>query len=295
MKHILIVSDVAANLECAAKVLKDTYEVTVVSSGKQALAFLREKRIPDLILLDSHMSEMDGYEVMERLKEDDELKDIPVIFLISGADKKSEIKGLKMGAMDCIRVPFDPKEVRIQISKILQMTESRRAKPDADNRDSFTDLFNKKYMENMLNETDNRGAKGVFLLLDIDNLKKVNDTFGHDTGDEVLLGFVKVLNEEIGKEGVVCRIGGDEFAVYIPGKYDKEKLKKMVRRLIELTEYETNGRLSEACDFRISVSVGIAEKPEDGNCFIELCSAADKALYYVKQKGKRSFHFFHDR
>lgn len=295
MKHILIVDDVAADLECAAKVLKDTYEVTVVSSGKQALAFLREKRIPDLILLDSHMSEMDGYEVMERLKEDDELKDIPVVFLISGVDKKSEIKGLKMGAMDCIRVPFEEEEARIQISKILHMTESRRVKPDADNRDSFTDLFNKKYMENMLNETDNRGAKGVFLLLDIDNLKKVNDTFGHDTGDEVLLGFVKVLNEEIGKEGVVCRIGGDEFAVYIPGKYDKEKLKKMIRRLIELTEHETNGRLLESCDFRISVSVGIAEKPEDGNCFTELYSAADKALYYVKQKGKRSFHFFHDR
>lgn len=295
MKHILIVDDVAADLECAVEVLKDTYEVTAVSSGKQALAFLREKRIPDLILLDSHMSEMDGYEVMERLKEDDELKDIPVVFLISGVDKKSEIKGLKMGAMDCIRVPFEEEEVRIQISKILHMTGSRRVKPDADNRDSFTDLFNKKYMENMLNETDNRGVKGVFLLLDIDNLKKVNDTFGHDTGDEVLLGFVKVLNEEIGKEGVVCRIGGDEFAVYIPEKYDKKKLKKMVRRLIELTEYETNGRLLESCDFRISVSVGIAEKPEDGNCFTELYSAADKALYYVKQKGKRSFHFFHDR
>lgn len=294
MKHILIVDDVAANLKCVEEVLKDTYEVTAVKSGKQALALLRE-RIPDLILLDSHMPEMDGYEVMERLKEDDELKDIPVVFLISGADKKSEIKGLKMGAMDSIRVPFEPEEVRIQISKILQMTGSRRVNPDADNRDSFTDLFNKKYMENMLNETDNRGAKGVFLLLDIDNLKKVNDIFGHDTGDEVLLGFVKVLNEEIGKKGVVCRIGGDEFAVYIPGKYDKEKLKKMVRRLIELTEYETNGRLLESCDFRISVSVGIAEKPEDGNCFIELYSAADKALYYVKQKGKRSFHFFHDR
>lgn len=293
MKHILIVDDVATNLKCAAEVLKDTYEVITARSGKQALALLK-KRIPDLILLDSHMPEMDGFEFMERLKEDDELKDIPVVFLIAGADKKSEIKGLKMGALDCIRVPFEPEDMCSRISRILQMTERRKVLPDMSSRDSFTDLFNRKYMENMLNETDNRDAKGIFLLLDIDNLKKVNDTFGHETGNEVLLNFVRVLNEEAGKEGTICRIGGDEFAVYIPRKYDKESLKKIIRRLIAVTEYETNGQLSKSCDFRISVSIGIAEKPEDGNCFIELYSAADKALYYVKQNGKRSFHFFHD-
>ena len=92
----------------------------------------------------------------------------------------------------------------------------------------------------------------------------------------------------------MCRLGGDEFAIYIPKQYEKETLKKIVRRLIAVIEFEVNELLTESCGFKVSVSIGIAEKPEDGSSFRELYSAADKALYYVKQNGKRGFHFFRD-
>ena len=105
MKHIFMVDDEISNLKCAAQILNDSYEVTTTQSGKQGLQLL-EKKIPDLILLDINMPEMSGYEVMEALKKNQILKDIPVIFLSSHMDGESEIKGLKMGAMDCIRKPF---------------------------------------------------------------------------------------------------------------------------------------------------------------------------------------------
>ena len=129
MKHILIVDDVTTNLKCAVEVLKDSYEVTTAKSGSQALDLLKE-RVPDLILLDVDMPGMSGYEVMERLNQEDTFKDIPVVFLTAGADKESEIKGLKMGAMDIIRKPFEPEIMRGRIDKILKMTGRRKELSD---------------------------------------------------------------------------------------------------------------------------------------------------------------------
>lgn len=293
MKHILIVDDMADELKYAEGVLKDIYEVFMAESGKQALQFLKEKT-PDLILLDVDMPDMNGYEVMERLMLDENLNGIPVVFLIEGSDNEGEIKGLKMGAMDFIRKPFEPEIMRSRIDKILQITEQNRILQDIARKDGLTDLLNRRYMEKLLDQTDNREVKGFFLLLDLDNFKLVNDTFGHVVGDEVLVKFAEVLKEEVDREGSVCRLGGDEFAIYIPRQYDKEVLKKIVRRMIAVIEFEVNELLSESCGFKVSVSIGIAEKPEDGNSFMELYSAADKALYYVKQNGKRGFHFYRD-
>ncbi len=293
MKHILVVDDVISDLKCAEEILSDFYQVTTVDSGEKALLFL-EENIPDLILLDIDMSGMNGYEVMEQLKQDEVFSEIPVVFLINGADRESEIKGLKMGAMDFVKKPFEPELMRSRIDKILKLTEQNKILQDIARKDGLTDLLNRRYMEKLLNQTDNREEKGLFLLLDLDNFKLVNDTFGHAVGDEVLIKFAGVLKEEIDKTGSVCRLGGDEFAIYIPKAYEKEELKKIVRRMIAVIEFEVNELLSESCGFKVSVSIGIAEKPEDGSSFMELYSAADKALYYVKQNGKRGFHFYGD-
>ncbi|MDD6491922.1 MAG: diguanylate cyclase [Firmicutes bacterium] len=293
MKHILIVDDVTTNLKCAVEVLKDTYEVSTAKSGKCALDLLK-KSIPDLILLDVDMPDMNGYEVMERLSMEEQLKDIPVIFLTTGSDRESEIKGLKMGAMDIVRKPFEPEIMCSRISKILQMTEQRKELLDIAQKDGLTDLLNRRYMEKLLNQTDTRERKGFFFLLDLDNFKMINDTFGHVVGDDVLISFARVLKEEVSSAGTVCRLGGDEFAVYISEENRKEEITQIARRMIAGIEFEINELLPEACDFKVSVSVGIAEKPLDGNSFIELYAAADKALYYVKQNGKRGYHFYRD-
>jgi len=292
MKHILMVDDVATNLKCAAEVLKDSYDITTARSGKQALLIVKEY-VPDLILLDINMPEMDGYEVMEKLKENPDTKDIPIIFLTAETDQASEVKGLKMGAMDFIRKPFEPEVMRSRIDKILQMTDQKRELADIARKDGLTDLLNRRYLENMLDKADTSAVQGYFLLLDLDNFKLVNDNFGHMIGDEVLIKFSKVLKEEVEDKDAVCRVGGDEFVVFISGENSDDKIKSIARRLIAGIEFEVNDLISDACDFKLSVSVGIAEKPVDGKTFQELYSAADKALYYVKQNGKRGYHFYH--
>ncbi|EOS78573.1 diguanylate cyclase (GGDEF) domain-containing protein [Lachnospiraceae bacterium 10-1] len=293
MKHILVVDDVINDLKCAEEILRDIYQVTTVDTGEKALLFL-EENMPDLILLDVDMPAMNGYEVMEQLKQDEVFSGIPVVFFIEGSDRENEIRCLKMGAMDFIKKPFEPELMLSRIGRILKLTEQNKILQDIARKDGLTDLLNRRYMEKLLNQTDNREEKGFFLLLDLDNFKLVNDTFGHVVGDEVLVRFAGVLKEEVDKEGCVCRLGGDEFAIYIPKDYKKETLKKIVRRMIAVIEFEVNELLSESCGFKVSVSIGIAEKPGDGRSFMELYSAADKALYYVKQNGKRGFHFYGD-
>lgn len=290
MKRILMVDDVATNLICAAEVLKSSYDITMARSGKEALLLLKGMT-PDLILLDINMPEMDGYQVMEKLKENPDTSEIPVVFLTAELDQESEVKGLKMGAMDFLRKPFEPEVMKSRIDNILQITDQKKELQSIAQKDSLTDLLNRRYLEGILEQAGEED-RGYFLLLDLDNFKKVNDSFGHMVGDQVLVKFARVMKEEITDSDCVCRLGGDEFAVYLPGEYDQDKIKSIARRLIAGIEFEVNDLISDACDFKLSVSVGIAEKPHDGKSFDELYGAADKALYHVKQNGKRGYYFY---
>lgn len=110
--HILIVDDNVMNLQVAERILKDNYKTSCVTSGKKALAFL-EKKIPDLILLDVHMPDMNGFEVMKQLKAQEKYREIPVIFLTADNDTQTEIRGFNVGAQDFITKPF-VKEIMIR-------------------------------------------------------------------------------------------------------------------------------------------------------------------------------------
>lgn len=125
MKHILMVDDSTTNLKSAAEVLQPYYQLSMAKSGKQALQFLK-KNIPDLILLDLMMPEMDGYSVMERIKLNPLTARIPIIFLTADAEQASERKGLQMGAMDFITKPFKEEAMLGRIEKVLQMEDMRK-------------------------------------------------------------------------------------------------------------------------------------------------------------------------
>ena len=289
MKKILMVDDVATNLICASEVLRSDYDVSTAKSGRQALLMLNEM-VPDLIMLDINMPQMDGFEVFSRLKENPEWGDIPVIFLTAESDMVNEAKCLSMGAMDFIKKPFDPMVMKARIDKILSISEEKKQLEGAAYKDSLTDLSNRKVLENYI--ASHKDEKGYFLLLDLDNFKLVNDTYGHVVGDSVLVKLAGVFKDITDKNDIVLRIGGDEFAIFLPGERDREELKGFVRRLIATAEFEVSDLIADYSDFKVSVSVGIASKPGDANDFEDLYSDADKALYYVKQNGKRGYHFF---
>ena len=122
MKHILLVDDVSTNLKYEDLILKNKYKVTMVKSGQETLECLKSVK-PDLILLDIHMQDMDGYEVMEHMKEDPETADIPVILLTADADEDGEERGIALGAADFIRKPINPQDLLDRIEAVWKMEE----------------------------------------------------------------------------------------------------------------------------------------------------------------------------
>ena len=122
MKHILLVDDVSTNLKCEGLILKNEYKLTMVKSGIEALDCLKNN-IPDRVLLDIHMQEMDGYEVLKHMKGNPETADVPVILLTADADEDSEERGIALGAVDFIRKPFEPQVLLRSIEAIWKTEE----------------------------------------------------------------------------------------------------------------------------------------------------------------------------
>ena len=292
-KHILIVDDVTTNLKMAADVLQTDYRLSMAKSGMQAVEFLKKAK-PDLILLDIRMPEMDGYETLEAIKSNPDTTSIPVVFLTVDDQRKSEIKGLKMGAMDFIRKPFEPDIMKSRIEKILKIEDLRRDLSISARKDPLTNLWNRKYLEDDLNRYMERDLhEGVFIIFDIDNFKTINDTFGHIAGDSILNNFAGILSSRVGPRDVCARIGGDEFVVFLKGEYSTEEIKEYCQELLEITSSELKDILDDKT--ALSVSIGVSFSPYDGSDYSTLFAKADKALYFVKQNGKNSFHLFKER
>lgn len=288
-KHILMVDDVATNLKCAAEIFKDDFRLSMEKSGENALLFLKHIK-PDLVILDINMPNMDGYEFLEQMKSDPEYAHIPVVFLTSDSDMESEIKSLRMGAMDYIRKPFDPQVMISRIHKILEIEDIKKELSLKSCTDSLTGLWDRKYFEEQVNDSLEQNNQGVFFLIDLDNFKYINDTYGHIAGDKVLKSFcekVLVLSEEYMFAG---RLGGDEFAVFIRGKMEINQIKETALLLIQ----NLNHAIMNCIGYLegVGVSVGISVADRDGKDFLTLYHKADKALYYVKQNGKHGYHFF---
>lgn len=278
----------ATNLKCAGEVLKDHYRISTAKSGRQALQFL-ERTVPDLILLDVRMPEMDGYETLKCIKERPECSDVPVVFLTADLEAETEVRGLKMGAMDFIRKPFDPEIMVSRIDKVLRIEDTKKKLEISAYKDILTGLWNRAHLENTVNRLGAEKASGYFLLFDMDNFKQVNDCYGHIAGDAVLVRFAESLKVGARRSDVVCRLGGDEFAIFIRDKEDAEEFEEKMANWLQ--------EIGSAIDSekKATVSVGIARMPQDGTDFLSLYNKADKALYHVKQNGKSNFHFYQDR
>ena len=302
MKHILVVDDDMMNLVLVKHALKDKYDMTSVSSGEAALEVL-EKQIPDLVLLDIEMPGMDGREVARKMKADDRWREIPIVFLTADTDPQTEAECLQMGADDFIIKPFVPIVMTRRIGRILELGELRQAlETQLEQKtkqiedvtrmsitDALTGLSNRSFLERRIGEMINEGHRGTLFIMDMDNFKKVNDTFGHIAGDKTLQLLAEVLKTNTRKLDVIGRLGGDEFVIFFLDMTDKNVAVEKARNIqnMFLERFRSLYNLGE-----VSLSIGIVHCPEDGKDFKALYNNADKALYYIKNNGKCSYHFF---
>lgn len=305
MKTILVVDDDKLNLSAARKVLSGEYKVIPVVRGTQVLSYLENEEC-DMILLDISMPEMDGFELLRKIRTMENGKDIPVIFLTADNDTETETRCFKEGAIDFIVKPFVPAVMQSRIGRALELEELRRGLADKlekktrevsdikskSYQDALTGLWNRAYTENAVNEMISQGKKGALFMLDMDNFKAVNDNYGHIAGDETLKIFAGTLKKFAGEGDILCRIGGDEFMIFVK---DVTKKSELGSRAADIISDFQKKFAALSFETECSVSIGIAQTPEDGMEFNKLYNSADKALYYVKQNGKNAYHFFSDK
>ena len=196
--------------------------------------------------------------------------------------------------MDYIKKPFEPDIMLSRIEKALQIDDVRKNLALTAQKDELTELWNRRYMEEGIRKTAlSETGSGVFMILDMDNFKSINDNFGHMTGDDILIELAAVLKSVTKQDDIICRMGGDEFAVFLVGKYPNDVCADIAMRIIN----EMDEKLADINNsgYSVSVSVGIAKMPDDGIEYNELYNKADKALYFVKQNGKKNYHFYNQK
>ena len=294
-QKILIVDDDTATLLELTSILKPDYTVFTAKDGNTCLERAREN-LPDLILLDVIMPDMNGFKVLSKLGEDEITKEIPILFITGNTDCENEIKGLAAGAVDYVHKPFNETLVKLRVRHQLQLISQFKKIQHLSMIDQLTDIPNRRCFEIKVNEEWDRASREQtplsVIMLDIDHFKKYNDTYGHQQGDVALAAMSKLLMNVLRRPGdFAARWGGEEFILLLPntstqGAYD---VAENVRKLTE----EMTIPASDGSATRLTVSIGVNTRVPGQSCSIDkFVSWTDMALYTAKNKGRNRVCIF---
>lgn len=288
--RLLIVDDQALNIQALHRVFAADCQVFMATSGAQALQ-LCSQQLPDLVLLDVQMPDMDGFEVCLRLKADAQLREIPVVFVTAHQDGDTETRGLDCGAVDFISKPFNPAVVRARVRTQLRLKLQSDLLREVAFIDGLTGLHNRRFFDERFNAELQRAQRNksslAIALIDVDFFKRYNDHYGHLSGDDCLRAVALALRLVLKRPGdIVCRFGGEEFACVLPETDAAGAL--AVGRAMEQTvrALRTPHALSDVGDI-VTVSVGMAVGSPSPDWTMEsMLSMADSELYRAKAEGR---------
>lgn len=286
---VLIVDDERANIIALTHILSPEYTVYAAKNGQDAVEVANEF-LPDVILLDILMPEMDGYEVLTALKNGELTQSIPVIFVTGLGNSEDEEKGLNSGASDYISKPFSPSVVKLRVKNQLRIVNQIRIINHLSATDQLTGIPNRRSFDNQLNREWGRSVREKkplsILLLDVDHFKNYNDVYGHQQGDAALQSIAMTIKKTIRRSSdFAARWGGEEFVALLPATDKKGAMEigEKIRYNIEQTPIPVeNGEVT-----RVTVSIGVSVMtPAQNNLPEDFITYADKALYNAKETGR---------
>ncbi len=227
IKILVAEDDFVSRLMLTSAIKKWGYEPIAVDNGKSAYEILTAESPPLLAILDWVMPEMDGIEVVRSLRKKTEEIPTYIIMLTTKTEKEDVIEGLEAGADDYIRKPFDTDELWARIRVGLRTAKLQKDLMDTQKaleyeaiHDPLTGCLNRRgILERLKEELERFQRTGEQLcvgMCDLDHFKKINDTYGHQTGDDVLKGFVQIIRSQLRPYDQIGRLGGEEFLILIP-------------------------------------------------------------------------------
>ncbi len=310
--NILLIDDLPENLKLLTELLSNLgYTVRSAISGSRALKSARVK-LPDIVLLDIQMPEMDGYQVCQSFKADPDLCDIPILFISALDETFDKLKAFQVGGVDYITKPFQLEEVvarlethltiqrqkkqlqdeiakRKQTELILQ--EANRKLELMANLDGLTQIANRRCFDSYLNCEWQRHQREqnplALILIDIDYFKRYNDSYGHQGGDDCLIRVAKAI-AQVPKRStdLTARYGGEEFVVVLSNTDNEGALKIAAEIQTAIANLAIVHQSSDVHNY-VTLSMGIVSLiPTIEQSLETLIFFADQSLYAAKEQGR---------
>lgn len=270
----------------SAQLSKLLYQVVEAENGVDAIKRLTEHSDIELLITDYNMPKMNGIELIRHVRQSRLRDEFPIIGLSSSNDPTLSARFIKHGANDFLVTPFMQEEFQWRIIKAMEQIALIREIRDAANRDYLTKLYNRRYFFNTgeaaFEQAQTENSNFSVALMDIDFFKKINDNYGHDVGDAVLIEMAAVLNKWF--DGMlVARYGGEEFIVVI-----QELSANKVNTLLNAFRDFLASQQFEIDEHTISftASIGVANNIGQVELLDDLINNADVALYQAKESGR---------
>jgi diguanylate cyclase (GGDEF)-like protein len=285
--RLLVVEDDPEARAALVLALGRTYEVLTAADGMEALAVTLECH-PDLILLDLMMPKLDGFQVLELLHADPATTGIPVLVVSARHDDADKVRGLGLGAVDYVEKPYSVAELRARVARTAELLRAHRALLELAQTDPLTGLANRRAFDARLDAECKRARRYqtplTCVMVDMDQLKVINDELGHLEGDRAIKALTGILRQELRETDFGARYGGDEFVVLLPhtgAREGRAYAERVCARLREL-QFRPGGRC-----VTLGACFGLACQPPGGRDGGEaLLAQADQALYRAKRAGR---------
>lgn len=285
---ILVIDDSADIHRLVANRLKGL-DVRILSAldGRSGITLAHQYR-PDLILLDVKMPGLDGFGVIRELKSDAATYNIPVIFLSGEEETQAKVLGFDLGAVDYVTKPFNPAELRARVRAAIKSKKLMDMLTSQAMLDGLTGLHNRRYFDDVLRRQVEQATEMAeplgLALLDIDRFKMINDQFGHPMGDQILQAVSRVLERACRKQDLVCRFGGEEFAMVLALTTLEET--GMIAERLRIAVNQA-AAVSALLGHPVTISIGYtameSNRPDEAECMVQ---RADDALYLAKTSGR---------
>ncbi|RZT10324.1 diguanylate cyclase (GGDEF) domain-containing protein [Duganella sp. CF402] len=287
---MLVADDDIVNRQVLAELLKPEHTVLLAKNGEQTLE-RAARHLPDLILLDVMMPDMNGYEVLRRLRADAQTAHITVIFISGLGRPEDEANGLKMGAADYISKPFNETVVMARVAMHLQMVRQRRMLEHLAHVDGLTELANRRRFDEVYEaewQRSRRSGRTLSLaLLDIDAFKQYNDYYGHPAGDRALRAVARTAAAGLRRPAdLAARYGGEEIVLLLPDTEAPQAQQVVNAICCAIADLQIPHEASSVAPV-LTVSAGGATLDSVASeTSAELFTAADTLLYQAKKSGR---------
>jgi len=283
----LIEDDDAQNRLYARYLERMGLSVVVADSGPAGIQAVYKHR-PRVIVCDLQLPDISGVQICRQVRADPTL-DGTYIILITASDRSGpKTRALDAGADDYIKKPFDELDLRARVQTALRLNRLQERLRLAAQTDGLTGIWNATHFRRLLERefarTRRYGVALSLLMIDLDNFKALNDTFGHEVGNEVLQGVARALQRSIRDVDIAARYGGEEFAVICPDTRLPEAARLAERIRIQVAERVRSASYPQVC---VTTSVGVASVEDPRASSMDgLINLSDQALYESKRRGR---------